>query len=506
MRRTEQKIRRVLEALDPVEAEPDFVETDEIESALARLKASGGWSSLPGSPGTNDQRATRNRARLRPGRLRLVAGAAMAMSVVLVAAVALRPGGESGSESLDQAMASVAAVAAKDSTTPLRTGELHFLRTITAYRDMAVSGGIAWMTTQPKLTERWVDASGSGRERIVKGGRQFASGADQRAWRQAGAPAIGEIGGPLETRERALATGDIRYSLDVPIGELPSDPAALKTLVEQTVEEANGSAPKAAKALELIGDLLRDPAASGEVRRAAYLALAQIDGVAYLGSRRDPLGRSGEAVGVTSDYSGGDTEYALVYGPTTGRPLAFTERPLSNSKISNSEAYLSLEVYVAQGRTNSIHKLPDGVDVLDRPRVNQHGRCRLADRRRGGGRAGVRGDLRLSGSWRGSHSPNHQRVANSCGRLILARLSKIGAILKAMSAKFAYYDREADIAWLPTGESVDVVSEEVEWGLVDHDSTTDRVVAIEVWSASKRLPAEVLATLPAPGGTHSAAA
>ena len=46
-----------------------------------------------------------------------------------------------------------------------------------------------------------------------------------------------------------------------------------------------------------------------------------------------------------------------------------------------------------------------------------------------------------------------------------------------MSAKFAYYDREADIAWLPTGDSADVVSEEVEWGLVDHDSATDEVVA-----------------------------
>jgi uncharacterized protein YuzE len=75
-----------------------------------------------------------------------------------------------------------------------------------------------------------------------------------------------------------------------------------------------------------------------------------------------------------------------------------------------------------------------------------------------------------------------------------------------MSAKFAYYDREADIAWLPTGDSTDVVSEEVEWGLVDHDSATDEVVAVEVWSASKRLPAEVLATLPAPASTHGAAA
>ncbi len=75
-----------------------------------------------------------------------------------------------------------------------------------------------------------------------------------------------------------------------------------------------------------------------------------------------------------------------------------------------------------------------------------------------------------------------------------------------MTARFAYYDREADIAWLPTGHSDDVVSEEVDWGLIDHDSGTDEVVAIEVWSASKRLPAELLSTLPAPASTHGAAA
>jgi uncharacterized protein YuzE len=75
-----------------------------------------------------------------------------------------------------------------------------------------------------------------------------------------------------------------------------------------------------------------------------------------------------------------------------------------------------------------------------------------------------------------------------------------------MSDRFAYYDRDADIAWFPTGRSDDVVSEEVEWGLIDHDSGTDAVVAVEIWSASERLPAEVLATLPAPAGTHGAAA
>jgi uncharacterized protein YuzE len=80
------------------------------------------------------------------------------------------------------------------------------------------------------------------------------------------------------------------------------------------------------------------------------------------------------------------------------------------------------------------------------------------------------------------------------------------AILKAMNARYAYYDRDADIAWLPTGDSDNVLSEEVSWGLIDHDATTDEVVALEIWTASKRLPRAVLDALPAPGAPHSAAA
>ncbi len=75
-----------------------------------------------------------------------------------------------------------------------------------------------------------------------------------------------------------------------------------------------------------------------------------------------------------------------------------------------------------------------------------------------------------------------------------------------MTGRFAYYDRDADIAWVPTGESAEVVSQEVEWGLIDHDAASDEVVAIEIWSASKRLPADLLATLPSPQGDRGAAA
>lgn len=72
--------------------------------------------------------------------------------------------------------------------------------------------------------------------------------------------------------------------------------------------------------------------------------------------------------------------------------------------------------------------------------------------------------------------------------------------------RFAYYDRDADIAWFPTAESHDVVSERVRGGLRDYDRTTRKLVAIEVWSASTRLPASLLDALPAPVTAHDQAA
>jgi uncharacterized protein YuzE len=71
---------------------------------------------------------------------------------------------------------------------------------------------------------------------------------------------------------------------------------------------------------------------------------------------------------------------------------------------------------------------------------------------------------------------------------------------------YSYYDPQADIAWLPTGASERVVSEEVEWGLIDHDAATDEIVAVEIWAASKRLPRAILDALPGPRKPHDVAA
>jgi uncharacterized protein YuzE len=71
---------------------------------------------------------------------------------------------------------------------------------------------------------------------------------------------------------------------------------------------------------------------------------------------------------------------------------------------------------------------------------------------------------------------------------------------------FAYYDSEADIAWFPTGQSDDVVSERVPGGLREYDRASRALVAIEIWDASTRLPRTLLEALPHPAAPHSAAA
>jgi uncharacterized protein YuzE len=69
--------------------------------------------------------------------------------------------------------------------------------------------------------------------------------------------------------------------------------------------------------------------------------------------------------------------------------------------------------------------------------------------------------------------------------------------------RFAYYDPEVDIAWLPTGPSEEIRGEETGFGLVVRDRTSGKVVALEVWSAGERLPKELLDAMPPPGGQGS---
>lgn len=63
-----------------------------------------------------------------------------------------------------------------------------------------------------------------------------------------------------------------------------------------------------------------------------------------------------------------------------------------------------------------------------------------------------------------------------------------------------HYDPDADIASLRFEgyDAATVVSEEIETGLRDVDPATGRVVGLEYWQASQKLPRELLAMLPPP--------
>lgn len=67
---------------------------------------------------------------------------------------------------------------------------------------------------------------------------------------------------------------------------------------------------------------------------------------------------------------------------------------------------------------------------------------------------------------------------------------------------YAHYDRECDIAWFrfEPVEPNTMFSEQTGWGLRDLDRASGKLVGLEFWRASDRLPQELLDALPAPKG------
>jgi uncharacterized protein YuzE len=63
-----------------------------------------------------------------------------------------------------------------------------------------------------------------------------------------------------------------------------------------------------------------------------------------------------------------------------------------------------------------------------------------------------------------------------------------------------HYDAKADIAWLRFEgyEPARVVAEEVDFGLKELDAKSGRIVGLEYWRASERLPSDFLSMLPSP--------
>lgn len=172
------------------------------------------------------------------------------------------------------------------------------------------AGGQAFNTVWRYIRQQWIAPDGSGRVLQVAGRPRLATSADRAAWIADGKPNLDDGSGGIST---PLSKGSGLY-LD--LSNLPTDPSALKRLIEQ--RKLEGGPPGEAETFTIIGDLLRNSYAPPAVRSALYTVAAQLPNITLIGPTHDKLGRIGTAVG----YASNGTTHELILDPRTSALLA----------------------------------------------------------------------------------------------------------------------------------------------------------------------------------------
>jgi hypothetical protein len=233
------------------------------------------------------------------------------------------------------------AAAKQPATAPPAPGQFVYTKSEGVLGNTTVpNGGQAFNTVQRYTRQQWIGPDGSGRILQVAGTPQLVTGADRAAWVADGKPNLADSTGNINV---TLKRGGLYY-LD--LSSVPTDPAALKQLIEQ--RKLEDGPPGDAETFTIIGDLLRDSYAPPAVRSALYTVAAQLPGVQLIGATHDQLGRAGIAVGYPSH---GNTQ-ELILDPQTSGLLA--EQTLDNTgTVVGWTAYLSSGVVDSTSATTS---------------------------------------------------------------------------------------------------------------------------------------------------------
>lgn len=174
-----------------------------------------------------------------------------------------------------------------------------------------------WSVLVPSKREAWIsfDDSRRGRVREVSGKPRFVSAAQRAGWIAAGSPPLPRAG---QVEDSALSGGGF---LDA--SKLPTDPAALRRLIEARKIRGVEGPPGEAETFTLVGDMLRESYLPSTVRAAIYRLAAELPGVQLLGDVRDPIGRSGTGIAFTDRGRGVRQE--LIFDPATSALLGERE-------------------------------------------------------------------------------------------------------------------------------------------------------------------------------------
>jgi len=265
---------------------------------------------LAGAARTDDARAlldriTARRAAREPrARRRWLAVPVAAAVAVATVAVALSVGGNGAQGAAAATLRRVAGVAQNRDALIPGQGQFVYTKSVNAYMSTSVPAGgadAAYSVIVPRVRQVWLGAGG-GRLYTTSGTPRFVTPRDRERWVADGSPSLAE------------APSTDALSPTAPL-DLPADPDALWTVLEHEAQgNGNGTA---AEMFTLVGDALRETAATPAQRAALYEVAARIDGVQLVGPVRDSAGRAGTAVAL--DAHG--VRFTLVFDPETSSLL-----------------------------------------------------------------------------------------------------------------------------------------------------------------------------------------
>ncbi len=288
-------------------------------------------------------------------RLRLVAALA-AVAALLVAVPTLILGGDGKVQpALGQVLRTAAAVAAtQPSEPPPGPGQYYYTRSREAYLTTSVEATRAWSVLVSRIRQTWIAANGAGRARAVAAKPEFLTAGQRRAWVAAGSPHLGSGG-----VEDFVLSG--QPFLDT--SNLPTEPRALRRLIEARKIPRVGGPPGEAETFTLIGDMLRNTYLPPAFRAALYRVVAELPKVELLGEVKDPIGRKGIGVAFTK----GSVTHELIFDPATSALLG--EREVAARRIPDLQVPAGTETgsvtYLESKVVDSLGKgAPPGAEHL----------------------------------------------------------------------------------------------------------------------------------------------
>jgi hypothetical protein len=329
----------------------DFRGPDENETAWAKdalMERVAGAQSRRTKPATSRQRLPRRRW--------LIGAAAAAVIVALAVIVpALVSNGPLGGvqSAAAAALSKAAGVAANQQTASAPTaGQFVYTKTKADYQSGTYGAGPKhdqnFSVLTPEVREAWIGTDGSGRLLETHGTPTFLTARDRAAWIAADRPSLGAG----KTYDEAYGKGGLSY-LD--LTKMPTDQAQLRTMIEQ--RKVEGGPPGDAETFTIIGDLLRETYAPPALRAALYRIASELPGVELIGTVNDETGRTGTAVGYTTN----GIRQELIFDPGTSALLG--ERSVivdpAKAKIDvPAGTVVGWAAYLASGVVNSTSERP----------------------------------------------------------------------------------------------------------------------------------------------------